>query len=406
MLAEVGDNLFAPQVLEDPYSYYGELREHDPVHWNDDYQTWVLTRYADVSWMSRHPEVFSSENAKRDRNPPAPPIPVDDRPYFDKVNEIRSHEFIQSDPPDHTRMRSPLVHPFAPRAIEAWRGLVRDTVDGLIDRVSHRRSMDVRADLAIPLPVPIIAAMLGVPADDRSFMKAMAEKRASSHRTLGAGRMRTSVEGFERTNAYLGHAIDARHAAPTADILSLLATAEKEGVYSREEALANAQSLIDAGHGTTIELLCNGLLALLRNPDQWDLLKGDPAGLAESAVEECLRMDPPVLTLRRIVAADSDFQGRTLVAGQRAIGVIAAANRDPRQVAAPDEFDIRRDPNRHLSFGSGIHYCLGQYLARVEGQEVLKAVADRLPGLRLATDTVAYLPNPRNRSLAALPVAW
>jgi cytochrome P450 len=151
------------------------------------------------------------------------------------VNEIRSREFIQSDPPRHTRMRSPLVHPFAPRAIEAWRGLVRETVDGLIDRVSHRRSMDVRADLAIPLPVAIIAAMLGVPADDRSFMKAMAEKRASSHRTLGAGRMRTSVEGFERTNAYLGHAIDARRAAPTEDILSLLATAEKEGVYSRRK---------------------------------------------------------------------------------------------------------------------------------------------------------------------------
>jgi cytochrome P450 len=211
--------------------------------------------------------------------------------------------------------------------------------------------------------------------------------------------------------------VDQRRAQPTDDVLSKLALAERNGRYSRSEVLANAQSLIDAGHETTVQLIGAGTLAFMRNRHQWELLRSDPARLAESATEECLRYDPPLVHVRRVASRDFRLHDRTIRAGQRVRGMIASANRDPREFRDPDRFDIKRSPNRHIAFGAGIHFCLGQYLARVEGQEVFKALATRFPSMRLCGDGagpgvevevgVKYAANPAaRRRLSTVRVCW
>jgi pimeloyl-[acyl-carrier protein] synthase len=186
----------------------------------------------------------------------------------------------------------------------------------------------------------------------------------------------------------------------------VLASAEKEGVFTRHQVLVNTALLLFAGHETTMNLICNGTLALIRHPDQWEQLRADPAGAARTATEECLRYDPPVKSTQRIAAQYVERHGKTIRQGDRIRWIMAAANRDPRAFDDPDRFDIRRKPNPHVSFGAGIHYCLGASLARIEGQEVFRALAERFGALRLETEEVEYAPSIQFRSLTALPVAW
>jgi cytochrome P450 len=186
----------------------------------------------------------------------------------------------------------------------------------------------------------------------------------------------------------------------------VLARAEKEGVFTRHQVLVNTALLLFAGHETTMNLICNGTLAFIRHPDQWERLRADPEGAARLATEECLRYDPPVKSTQRIAAEDVERRGQVIRKGDRLRWFMAAANRDPRAFEEPDRFDIGRQPNTHVSFGAGIHYCLGASLARVEGQEVFRALAERFPELRLETAELEYSPSVQFRSLVSLPVAW
>jgi len=177
-------------------------------------------------------------------------------------------------------------------------------------------------------------------------------------------------------------------------------------VFTRHQVLVNTGLLLFAGHETTMNLICNGLLAFIRHPDQWDRLRADPGGLARTATEECLRYDPPVKSTQRIASEDVELGGQTINAGDRIRWIMAAANRDPAVFPDPDRFDIGRQPNPHLSFGSGIHYCLGVALARMEGQEVLQALAERIPRFELALDEPEYQPSIQFRSIKTMPVTW
>jgi pimeloyl-[acyl-carrier protein] synthase len=186
----------------------------------------------------------------------------------------------------------------------------------------------------------------------------------------------------------------------------VLAQGEKAGVFTRHQVLVNTSLLLLAGHETTINLLCNGTLALIRHPEQWGLLKQDPAGRTVRATEECLRYDAPVKSIQRIASQDVEIHGQRLRQHDRIRWFISSANRDPKTFAAPDTFDISRYPNPHVAFGSGIHHCLGATLARLEGQEAFKAMAERFPRLQLATETLEYQPSITFRSLKSLPVTW
>jgi cytochrome P450 len=404
MVTHTYKDLLDPSVSHDPYPYLAHLRDEDPVHWDETNAFWVLTRYDDCVCVARHPELFSSNYYKLDTRPIAPPIPESDLPYLAVVKEVRSHDLLMNDPPEHGRLRDAIHPPLAPGQAERWRGLVRSVINELLDGLAPQGRMEMMGEFATPLPLYVIVEMLGIPPAERAYVRDVAHRRLA-HTRATSDRMRRAAEGIRELKEYLTPLLDQRKASPLDDFLSIISVAERDGVYSREEALSNAMVLIDAGHETTINLLCNGTLAFLRNPDQWALLRQDPA-LAAKATEECLRYDPPVKTIQRIATRDIELGGRTIRAGDRVRVVLSAANRDPGAFPDPERFDITRRPNHHIAFGSGIHYCLGQYLARLEGQEAFTALSQRFPDLRLEPQALAYESSLVFRHLKSLRVAW
>jgi len=399
------DDMFSADVIADPYAYYGRLRQEDPVHWNELYDLWVVTRHDDVVWMTRHHELFSNAVFRNDPRPAYPAIDESDLGLYEYVRDYQADQFIQHDRPDHLEMRK-IVHTyFTPRAMETWRPFVQKAVEELLDAVEGQGHMDVMKDLATPLPVLVIAQMMGVPAAERPHVRRLAEKLLYIARGEH-DRMKLLTEGMRGMIDYVSPLVEERLVNPGDDFISVLATGEKKGVFTRHQVLVNTSLLLLAGHETTINLLCNGTLAFMRHPEQWALFKQDPEGLAQRATEECLRYDPPVKSLQRLATQDVDMRGKVLRKDDRIRWFITSANRDPEAFAQPDSFDITRDPNPHVAFGSGVHHCLGATLARVEGQEAFKALAERFPSMHVETEALEYQPSITFRSLKSLPVAW
>jgi cytochrome P450 len=404
MSGRIHDDMFTSEVIADPYTYYGRLRDEDPIHWNETYDLWVVTRHDDLVWLTRHHELFSSAVFKNDPRPPYPAIDESDLGLYEYVRNYQGDQFIQHDRPEHLEMRRVMHSYFTPKSMEAWRPFVQKAVKELLDEAEKKGRMDVMRDLATPLPVLVIAQMMGVPEQDRPYIRQLAEKLLY----IGRGeydRMKPLTEGMRGMVEYVSPLVDERIVNPGDDFISVLASGEKQGVFTRHEVLVNTSLLLLAGHETTINLLCNGTLAFMRHPDQWALLKHDPAGLAKTATEECLRYDSPVVSIQRIAAEDVEMRGKTLGQRDRIRWFISSANRDPAKFADPDKFDISRWPNQHVAFGSGVHHCLGATLARVEGQEVFKALAERFPAMRLENEPLEYQPSITFRSLKSLPIS-
>lgn len=405
MLEALHDDLFAADVIAEPYGYFARLREQDPVHWNDRFGLWVITGYDSVVQLLRHPEDFSSAVALNTGGAPYPPVTPEDEPLFDEVREFRGAQLVEQDRPVHLEQRTVIHKYFTPTAMEAWRPFVRRAVHELLDEIGPRGGMDTITDLAAPLPVRVIARMMDVPYEHRDHLRALAD--SILHMNRGEpDRLRPLTEGIRGIVDYAAPFVERRLETPGDDLISALAGGERLGVFTRHEVLVNTGLLLFAGHETTMNLICNGLLALIRHPDQWRLLRADPEGRARLATEECLRYDPPVKSTQRVAARDTEVLGEKISEGDRIRWIIAAANRDPAVFDDPDRFDIERQPNPHLSFGSGIHYCLGVALARIEGQEVFRALAERFDEFRLATDSLEYQPSLQFRSLKSLPVTW
>ena len=405
MVTAIRDDMFTPDVIADPYAYYGRLRDEDPVHWNDAYALWVLTRHDDVTWMTRHNELFSSAVFKNDPKPAYPAIDESDLGLYEYVRNYQADQFIQHDRPEHLDMRKIVHGYFTPKAMESWRPFVVNAVKELLDEAEEKGSMDVMRDLATPLPVLVIAQMMGVPAEDRPYVRQLAEKLLY----IGRGeydRMPTLTDGMKGMVEYVSPLVDERIARPGDDFISVLASGEKKGVFTRHQVLVNTSLLLLAGHETTINLICNGTLAFIQHPDQWALYKEDPVGRAKWATEECLRYDAPVKSIQRLASQDIEVRGKVMEKNDRIRWFISSANRDPNVFADPEKFDITRQPNPHVAFGNGVHHCLGATLARVEGQEVFKALAERFPDLQVATEQLDYQPSITFRSLKSLPVTW
>jgi cytochrome P450 len=397
--------MFTPDVIADPYGYYGLLRDEDPVHWNDTYGLWVITRHDDVTWLTRHHELFSSAVFRNDPRPAYPAIDESDLGLYEYVRNYQADQFIQHDRPVHLDMRKIVHGYFTPKAMESWRPFVVDAVKELLDAAEEKGSMDVMRDLATPLPVLVIAQMMGVPAQDRPYVRELAEKLLY----IGRGehdRMPILTDGMKGMIEYVSPLVDERIVKPGDDFISVLASGEKNGVFSRHQVLVNTSLLLLAGHETTINLLCNGTLAFLEHPDQWALYKEDRVGRAKWATEECLRYDAPVKSIQRLASQDIEMRDKVMKKDDRIRWFISSANRDPNVFAEPDKFDITRQPNPHVAFGNGVHHCLGATLARVEGQEVFKALAERFPRLQLETEDLEYQPSITFRSLKSLPVTW
>jgi len=323
----------------------------------------------------------------------------------DPIAAVLARQMVFLDPPDHTRLRGLVTRAFTPRTVEAMREAVQRNTDRLLDRLAAAGGGDIISTLAYPLPLAVIAEMLGVPPEDQPQFKRWSDDLFDALQQWPSGeRARRILGSLNAASAYFRARITALHASPREDLLSaLVAARDREDRLSEEELLANVLLLLAAGHETTSNLIGNGLLALLQNPQEHARLAADPS-LIGTAVDELLRYDSPVQWSGRIAKAPLEIGGQAIPAGAFVSISLAGANRDPAQFPEPDRLDIGREPNRHLAFGYGPHFCLGAALARLEGGLALGSLLMRFPRIALATDRLERLPFSTFRGLRALPV--
>ena len=404
MVTTISDDMFAPDVIKDPFQYYGRIRDEDPVHWNELYQLWVITRHDDLVWLARNHERFSNSVWKNDPLPAYPAIYDSDQELYDFMRDYRGNQLVQFDRPEHLAMRKVVHSYFTPKSMEEWRPLVKSAIKELLDAAEEKGDVDLMRDLAVPLPVLVIAEMMGVPESERPHIRRLAEKLLHAGRGE-PDRMRTVAEGMQGMLDYVNPMVDERIIHPKDDFISVLASGEKSGVFTRQQVLVNTSLLLVAGHETTINLICNGALALMNNRSQWDLFKNDTQGLMVRATEEALRYDPPVKSIQRMATEDVEIRGKILKKEDRLRWFTPSANRDPNKFEDPDTFDITRWPNPHVAFGAGVHHCLGATIARVEGQEGFSALAERYPNLESTNRETEYQESLTFRSVKSLPVS-
>lgn len=389
--------LFRPGALVDPYPLYHELRSTDPVHWDDYWRAWAVTRYADVVSALNDPR-FAAARLSRPPSQASQDVAA-------SAHQSLSRQILFCDPPDHTRMRGLINKLFMAQSIASLRPLVQQIADQLIDRVEPSGRLDAIRDLGNKLPVMTIMSIMGMPPEDLDLIKRWCDEYADLS-AFAFDRIAQALEAWRSLTEYFRSLVSNRRAAPQSDLLSsLIVEGEQRGVISSDELLANCVLLLTAGHETTTNLIGNGLLALLRNPDQLQKLRDDP-NLINGAVEELLRFDSPVQLTTRLVSEDMEFAGRRLKKGQTVYLVLGAANRDPEQFADPDRLEITRQECRHLAFGHGIHFCLGASLGRLEGQIALNTLLRRLPRLRQEECEIEWHPNPVIRGVIALPLCF
>ncbi|HKJ24232.1 MAG TPA: cytochrome P450, partial [Myxococcota bacterium] len=368
---------------EDPYPGFRELRETQPVNLTPD-GLWRLSRYEDVRCLLR--------------TAPAGVRRTDGQIPGEAAGMPGGGSFmLLQDPPNHTRLRKLVSKAFTPRAIEAWRPRAEAVTHALLDRVAAKGEMDLVADLAMPVPATLICELMGVAAEDHErFTRwtATATHRLVTLRGRGGPELKRRVDvASAKIGGYLTRLIAERRDDPRDDLLSALVAAEEEGERLTElELLAQSVGLLIAGFETTIGLIGNGLVTLIRNPDELARLRAEP-GLVESAVEECLRYSGPVLATVRVMHADAEFGGWTVPANAEVLALLAAANRDPEAFDDPERFDVTRytrDAQPHLALGSGAHFCMGAHLARLEAQVAIGALVARFDELALCHETIEW----------------
>lgn len=381
--------LSSPDFVNDPYPVYRALREAEPVHWSDEWGVWVLTSYEDTSAVLRDPQRYSSVgrfSALLDQLPP------EVQPDVQPLRRHYSSGLIQSDPPDHTRLRGLVRQAFTPRVIEGFRGRVQAIVDGLLEPFLEARQLDIVMDFAYPLPVFVVSEILGAPSSDLDQVFRWTTDIGGLQATGGAreDKARRAAASIVEIEDWFGRIIAERRARPRSDLISDLIAAQESGDrLSDAELISMCVTLLLAGHETTKNLVSNGLLTLLRHPDQLAALRDDPT-LMPTAIEECLRFESPIQRGWRRVAVETELRGHRLTPGQLVYYMFGAANRDPAQFPDPDRFDIRRQDNRHLAFGYGIHFCIGAPLARLEGAIAIDTIVRRLGQLELREERIEW----------------
>lgn len=397
-------NPFDPEFHANPYPTYHRLRLEEPVHRNF-LGSWVLTRYADVKAVLRSPR-FRSDNLPqrlKDKNP----YLKNQQKNLDALAENTSKWLLHLEPPDHTRLRGVVGKAFSAGMIECMRPQIQEIVDELIGNVQHRGSMDIISELARPLPVRVISRMLGVPIEIQNQVYQWANDISGILDPLNSLETLAHMNGviLEFSESFR-KLIAEREREPKEDLISTLVAAKNQGgKFSDSELLSVCMLLFATGEETTVNLIGNGMMALLHHPAQMERLKREPI-IIQSAVEELLRYDSPIQRIARIATEDVEIGGEKIAAGEQVILYLGAANRDPAQFPDPDRLDLTRSDNHHLAFADGIHNCLGAALARVEAQIANNTLVQRLPDLKLQTDTLEWRKNIALRGLKALPVTF
>jgi cytochrome P450 PksS len=398
-------NIVTPQFKANPFPFLASLRANQPVYRTglpDKVKTpvWLITRYEDVNAL------LKDERFTKNRRSALTPEQIRGLPWVPPMFRPLERNMLDLDTPDHTRLRA-LVHKgFTPRLVERMRERVQTLADELLEGVARRGEMDLINDYALPLPMTIITEILGVPTRDRHKFHKWSKAVVSLSSPDPTVRVIPSVWMFIR---YLRRFFKVRRRDPQDDLASALIQAEEAGdKLSEDELLAMVFLLLIAGHETTVNLIGSGTLALLEHPDQLEKLRGEPS-LIKSAVEELLRYTAPVfMSTERYARADVTIHGVTIPRGELTLGVIGSANRDETVFENPDRLDITREPNKHLSFGQGIHFCLGAPLARMEAQIAVNTLLSRMPDLRLkvSPEHLRWRPGMILRGLDSLPVLF
>lgn len=398
-IAEPRDNTttfdpWSPVFRANPYPYYEMLRAHMPVFYWDVWGITFLSRFDDCKRLLRDPRLGTIEisfEATAEQQP---------------LEQMQSHWMLLMNPPGHTRLRGLVHKAFNLRFVEQMRTPIQTITNDLLDRVQDAGRMELIADLAYHLPVRVIAQMFGVPSEDHVRFYAWSNELARSlDRTEEPEVYDREVRAAAEMTAYLRDIVAKRRRNPRNDLLSAFIAAEKGGGrLSEEEMYAMCALLLVAGQ-VTVDLIGNGTLALLRHPEAFQRLRQEPA-LIRTAVEELLRFDSPVQLTTRVAFEDIEIRGHTVVRGQRVGFLLGSANHDPERFPEPQTLDLARNPNPHLAFGSGIHYCLGAPLARLVGQIAIATLVRRMPKLALATEAPEYRDNYVLRGLKSLPLTF
>jgi hypothetical protein len=389
------------EVRRDPFPLYARLQDEDPVHWSPAMRSWIVTRYDDVRAVA-----LTRDMSPNRLTPFYETLRDERREMLAEVMRYLTLWLVFRDPPEHTRLRKLLNGVFTPAAIAAMRPSIERTVDEVLAAVDASRPVDLVREVAMLVPGYVILDMLAIP---RAHF-AMIKEWSDDMRTF-IGSSRAEPDRYERVRrgahemaAYFRALIDQRRAAPGEDFVSrMIAARDEADALTEDELVATCMLVLFGGHETTTNLIATATNALLDHPEQAALLRERPE-IVESAVEELLRYDGPSTSIARVVGQDHELGGRPMKKGERVFAMINAANRDPRRFDAPRVLDLQRSPNRHLTFGQGIHFCLGAPLARLEGQVCLSALVQRFPRMRRADGEVQWIDAMIMRGLVTLPV--
>lgn len=398
------DPFIAPtrEFYQNPYPTLARLREEEPVFWSEKGQYWLVTRYEYAREILG--DLHFEKGVRRWK-------PLDMMAKFFPNQEMlgfRQRSMLNQNPPDHTRLRSLVNKAFTPSMITQMRSHIEAIANELIDKIESKGQLDLVQDFSFPLPATVIAEMLGVPVKDRDRFKtwshAMVSVLEPAPHVMNIAK---TMHAYQELTDYLKPLVEERRKERRDDLISALVAAEEDGSKLTEaELLSNTVLLLIAGHETTTNLIGNGILALLRNPDQMQLLKEKP-DLMPSAVLEFLRYDSPVQIVRRIADSEMEVGGRKVMPEQAVVVSLGAANRDQSVFTDADRLDVTRaNAKQHLAFGHGIHHCLGSTLAETEGQIAIGAVLKRMPNLKLATDKIEYKEPFSLRGVKSLPLSF
>jgi hypothetical protein len=389
-----------PEVLADPYPLYHRLRREDPVHWDSYLHAWVVTRYADAQRVLQQ---FVAT-----RMPTPEQLTAVDLDELNPIARVMVRQMLFLDPPNHTRIRALAAGVFTPARVERLRLHVQEIVDGMIDAVAAKGRMDVIADLAAPLPATVTIELMGVPVADRDRLKdlSIAFSEMLGNFQHNPGRIDPMLETVEELTSYYRARLHEQETQPREGVVQALMNATIDGDrLTEEEVIANSILTMVGGLETTTNLIGNGLLSLLRNPQELERLLADPS-LLPSAVEEMLRFESPIQHTARLAPEALEMGGKRIRERDAVIAVIGAANHDPERFPDPDRLDLGRQDNRHLAFGWGGHFCFGAPLARLEAHIVFRTVLSRLSYLSLEARPLRWRHNMIFRGLESLPVAF
>ena len=397
---------FSREFVRDPYPVYVRMREENPIYYYDKWDLYLLSTYEDISTLVNDLRLVRTLDHVMPKEEVTANHEAENWQSKPNLSRFIGFSILDSEGEMHDRLRRLVFSIFTPTGVSALRDVVQVQVDQQLDAIIEKKQIDFIEDFVAPIPGFIIGELLGVPEPDRPRLRTWSENIVQvfePERTVE--QVQLAEDTCTEFADYLVKLAVQRRNKPEDDLISQLIAAEKDGKLNRDEFISTCMLILMAGHGSTIDVAGNGMLALLKHPEQMKKLRQDPA-IIHTAVQEMLRYDPPLPYFHRYLLEDMEYKGRSFKKGTKFGVLYASANRDPAQFPEPDRFDVTREPNRHLAFGIGAHFCLGNHLARLNMDIMFTSLLERIPDIKLATEDPEFRTGLASRGLITLPVSW